>query len=94
VIGRRYKHKPYVRNPPSLSAAPGWPSWLGRKTHRVLAKSALVLRHLEVAGSNPAPGTYLLVILSLTALIPIGAYNYLQEISEEIAYFAPSLSLF
>ncbi len=37
---------------------PGWPSWLGRETHRVNTIIARFLRHLEVAGSNPAPGTY------------------------------------
>ncbi len=52
------KHKPYLTIHLRDYAMPGWPSWLGRKTHRVLAKNALVLRHLEVAGSNPAPGTY------------------------------------
>lgn len=49
------KHKPYLTIHPRDYAMPGWPSWLGRETHRVNAKTRL--RHLEVAGSNPAPGT-------------------------------------
>lgn len=48
---------------------PGWPSWLGRETHRVNTIIARFLRHLEVAGSNPAPGTYLSVFIFLDSLI-------------------------
>ena len=57
--GHQEKHKPYLTIHLRDYAVPGWPSWLGRETHRVNAKTRL--RHLEVAGSNPAPGTYLLV---------------------------------
>jgi hypothetical protein len=42
---------------------PGWPSWLGRQTHRV-SKVGAFLGHLEAAGSNPAPGIFLLVKIS------------------------------
>lgn len=55
------EHKPYLTNHLREYAVPGWPSWLGRETHRVNAKTRL--RHLEVAGSNPVPGTLLLVKL-------------------------------
>ena len=57
------KHKPYLTIQSRDYAVPGWPSWLGRETHRVNTIIARFLRHLEVAGSNPAPGTYLLVSL-------------------------------
>ncbi|GEM_PF-4299423 len=50
---------------------PGWPSWLGRETHRVNTIIARFLRHLEVAGSNPAPGTYRHLFTSLTVSKPI-----------------------
>ncbi len=51
---------------------PGWPSWLGRETHRVNTIIARFLRHLEVAGSNPAPGTYLLVLVLVVRLAKDG----------------------
>jgi hypothetical protein len=53
----RGKHKPYLTIQSRDYAVPGWPSWLGRETHRVNTIIARFLRHLEVAGSNPAPGT-------------------------------------
>ena len=50
---------------------PGWPSWLGRETHRVNTIIARFLRHLEVAGSNPAPGTFFNKIFDLIDLAEI-----------------------
>ena len=58
----RGKHKPYLTIQSRDYAVPGWPSWLGRETHRVNTIIARFLRHLEVAGSNPAPGTLFLAI--------------------------------
>lgn len=38
---------------------PGWLSWLERTAHRVIKQcSDLFLGYREIAGSNPAPGTY------------------------------------
>lgn len=55
--GEAGRHKPYLTIQSRDYAVPGWPSWLGRETHRVNTIIARFLRHLEVAGSNPAPGT-------------------------------------
>ncbi len=68
---------------------PGWPSWLGRETHRVNTIIARFLRHLEVAGSNPAPGTFFNNIFCKSCFdlrsvsINLGDYISFSEILKE-----------
>ena len=62
---------------------PGWLSWLERAAHRVLSKcSDFFLGYREVAGSNPAPGTSLLLfylILNFKQFISNFKINLLSE---------------
>lgn len=47
-------------------ATPGWLSWLERTAHRVFKQcSDFFLGYREAAGSNPAPGTQLLILACL-----------------------------